>query len=200
MLSLEMLLNGEKMNQGFDFSFSQYCEQLKKHIDIELDSSFEDLFVKKFYTRFNSVDTIADNFDNYIAMLETEFSIVLPLYNKKYLYIKNLAESDLLEGAVSESESETNADSSQKSNAKSNSFGSSFPSEMVNHDSLEYATDGTHSTSEGDGSSQSNSKVKTTTKNTVGSRLDRMDKMLSLQQNVIEDCVNEFKKLFIMIY
>ena len=196
MLSLEMLLNNVKMEQGYDFSFNQYCEQLKKHITFPIDEKFKDLFCKKFFSRYNSVDTIMDNFDTYIAMLESDFEIILPLYEKKFLYIQSLNNDDLFETA--KAESETTANSSQNSSAKSKSFGSSFPSEMIDHDSLEYATDGTHSISEGDGSSKSNSK--TVTKNTVGSRLDRLEKMIQAQQNVIEDCVNEFKHLFIMIY
>lgn len=208
MLSLEMLLNNEKMNQGFDFSFSQYVEQLKKHIEIPLDEEFKDLFARKFYTRYNSVQTIMDNFDNYIAMLETEFAVILPIYNKKYLIIKSLNDSDLYDNAIFDSTTKSTGNnensSEQSSNAKSKSFGSSFPSEMVSHDSLEYATDGTHSTSEGSGSSKSSGKQQTESEthstNKVGSRLDRMRKFTELQQNVFEDCLNQFKRLFIMIY
>ena len=214
------MFKNQPLLKGYDYSYSQYVEQLKTHININLDTEFKDLFSKKFYTRYQSVNTIMDNFDDFFAMLEAEFQMILPLYEKKYLYIKSLNDGDLYETAHAESETVTDGtqnstanssqksttNSSQKSKANSKSYGSGFPSEMIDHDSLEYATDGTTSKSDGEGTSKSDSQTdsqtdsKTTSKNTVGSRIDRMEKMLYLQQNIFEECVNQFKKLFIMIY
>ena len=207
-LALELLLENQKMERGFDFSFKQYTEQLKKHITIELDENFINLFVKKFYSRYNSIDTIMDEFDTFFAMLETEFEIILPIYEKKFLIIQSINDDDLKDTSTLESETISKGTNKQKSeessSASSKSFASSFPAELINHDSLEYASDGTHSNSSGNGNSSSEGEntadSKTLTTNKVGSRLDRMERYLTLQQNVIESCVDEFKKLFIMIY
>lgn len=199
-LAFEMMMKNEKMERGFDFSFSQYVEQLKSHINISLDKDFINLFAKKFFSRYNSVDTIMDEFDTFFAMLETDFEIILPLYEKSFLAVKSISNDDLKESSLLETESVSKGKSSENSSANSKSFASSFPAEMINHDSLEYASDGTHSNSSGSGNSSSETESNTKTTNQVGSRVDRIERFLSAQQNVIEKCVDEFKKLFIMIY
>ena len=195
-LSLELMLNNQKMEKGYDFSFNQYCDALKKHIKIDLNNNFKDLFVKNFLRRYFTLDNAFDDYDIFFDYLENAFETILPIYERRYLFILSVNEKDLLENA--ESEQITDTTGTQSSKAHSKNYGSQFPSELINHDSLEYANTGSVADSEGSGDSTGHSK--TTTKNTVGSRLDRAEKFLSLQMNIFNDLIDEFKNLFVLVY
>lgn len=223
-LAYELMTSGETMLKGYDFTFKQYCEALQKHIPDGLDTVFIKRFVQNFFKRYSTVKTVADDFDIFFAFLETEFETVLPLYERQFLLINDLTFADLIETSEYESTTDSNSnaennsssknDSTTKneSSAESKSFGSRFPEQIVNHDSINFSDSGTHSDSSGNGKTtvdssgtgkttgKTNSHSVTKNKNAVGSRIDRSERFLALQVNVINEALNAFKDLFIMIY
>ena len=187
-LSLKMLIEDKKPERGYDFSFNQYVNEIQTLIPTTIDLAFKKQFSNKFFSRFKDVTIASDDYDTFFSMLESDFEIILPLYEKKFLAVKNLSIEDLQEHSKSTSKSK------QASDSKAKSFSSSFPAEMIETDSLQYASDGTHSMTEGKGTAETQTDV------WLGNKLDKIQDLLSSQRNIIDEAVNEFKHLFIMIY
>lgn len=211
-LSLDLMLNNEKMLKGYDFTFKQYCNALNNHIPIQLNETFKDLFIRNFLRRYFYVSTIADDYDLFFDYLESEFAVILPVYEKRYNLINSLTDADLFETTDTESITDSNGKANSQnttdsnSSAESKSYGSEFPEEIVDYDSINYSNSGTHTESSGTGKNVSNSDSNNTehsetkVKNKFGNRLDRSEMYLRLQMNIFDDLLNEFKNLFIMIY
>lgn len=187
-LALDLMLDKAELQKGYDYSYNQYVEKLKSKINITVDEKFFNLFCRRFYEYFNTCDTVFDDIDLFFEALNTDAEIYLPMYEKLYMAVMNINSEDLKVNDTMHTVQNGNQSSSAEA------YSAQFPEQLVNHKSLEYATDG--SISSGSGKSEQVTDVTSAT----GSRLDNMEKLIESQKNIINECIYKFKHLFVLIY
>lgn len=188
LLYCNLYFKNKPLNLGYDFSFQQYVDEIKSYIDSSYNEEFVNKFASKFYSRYVTTNINIDDTFNWQEILKSEFKTILDLYNDKYNTIDNINITDLQNNDTNNGTSTSNA------NSNSEGYNSQYPEQLINHNSLEYASDGNVA------NTSSSSTTTTATSSKTGNRLDKIQLYLDAKYNIIEEAVNQFKHLFILIY
>lgn len=192
------------------------------NFDYAGDDEFKRLFEEKFLIKNLQENICYDDVELFLLALKNDVQTKAPLYYKRYDAISDLAENDIVIGdsykhtsrrdsTGNRSDSATSS-TSGKTSSKGKTKSSQFPQDIEqssDFDDIEYMDDGNASVNDSTSSStnKSDSSGKSSdidifseeSSRTV-SPLERMEKYIELQRDVISDFVNSFDNLFIGLW
>ena len=192
------------------------------HFDYAGDDEFKRLFEEKFLIKNLQENICYDDVELFILALKNDVQTKSPLYYKRYAAIGDLSESDITIGDSYKHTSRRDSTGSRSDSATSSTSGktssegktksSQFPQDIEqssDFDDIEYMDGGNASVNDSSSSStnKSDSSGKTSdmdifseeSSRTV-SPLERMEKYITLQMDVISDFVNSFDNLFMGLW
>lgn len=202
----------EKINKGRELLFNfNYIE----------DEIFKNQFEKTFILTYLERDIAFQDFDYFLFMLQTRIENVIDIYYKEWQVINSVKADMLLKSSITEnvekdiftSKSTNKSQGSSSSNSKSNSKtkSSQFPQDIIrsDFDNIQYMDSGAQNQSDSkvDNKSQTdsvndvkNENIKEYSTSVTTDIFERIQKLNNSATDVIQNCVNSFNDLFLLIY
>lgn len=218
-MSLYTISINELLKIRFPETFANINEKIKKGRELLFTSNYVDNeeFKRQFETTF--VLTYLDrdigfyDFDYFLALLQTRIENVIDIYYKEWQAINSLKSDMMLKSSITENLEKDTATSNSSikskaiSSSNSKSKSSQFPQDILksDFDNIQYADGGSHSVSDSEADSESvndvkNENIREYTSSVTTDVLERIQKLNKSATDIIQNCVNSFNDLFLLIY
>lgn len=202
----------EKINKGRELLFNF------NYID---DEKFRRQFETTFILTYLERDIAFQEFDYFLAMLQTRVENVIDIYYKEWQAINSIKADMLLKSSITEntekdvftSKSTNKSHGSSLSNSKSNSKtkSSQFPQDIIrsDFDNIQYIDSGSQNQSDSNADSKSqtdsvndvrNENMRQYNISVTNDIFEKIQKLNKSATNIIQTCVNSFNDLFLLIY
>lgn len=194
----------EKINKGRELLFNfNYIE----------DEVFKNQFEKTFILTYLERDIAFQEFDYFLAMLQTRIENIIDIYYKEWKAINSVKADMLLKSSITEntekdvftSKSSNKSSGSSSSNSKTKS--SQFPQDILqsDFDNIQYMDGGAQNKSDSNANSTSqtdsiNEDIKEYSSSVTNDILEKIQNLNKSATDVIQNCVNSFNDLFLLIY
>lgn len=220
-ISLKSIIN---IKSHFKYNDDVFADTKKKiergreiffNFNYDGDDKFKELFERKFLLKNLEESIYCLDADLFILQLENEVKTLAPIYYEKYNAIAELIKTGSMLGdttrytrELNEEHSDTaTSDTSASSSGTNKSKSSQFPQDInaSSFENVNYMDSGNISENKSSSSSGNKSKSDGTAKHvetatTHNVTIDKLERYLSLQLNVIEDFVNALNGLFMRIW